>query len=171
MIDLSTSFFFVIVFKIPKFICISLICQNQVSSFTYDFKHLSISISMFSKNIMFFVMVTLTIIVPWVSSNVNVQYFISISWSFSNNWFKLNILLFIVWDIINITNKLMTVIFHLNQNRTFFFMEIFEWFANVTLPLIDLSSFINLFLSPYMWLLAPLSRYHMFFSFYLFIMD
>jgi hypothetical protein len=121
MIDLSTSFFYVIVFKIPKFICISLICQNQVSSFTYDFKHLSISISMFSKNILFFVMVTLTIIVPWVSSKVNVQYFISISWSFSNNWFKLNILLFIVWDIINITNKLMTVIFHLNQNRTFFF--------------------------------------------------
>jgi len=56
----------------------------------------------------------------------------------------------------------MTSIFQFYENYTSSFNETFEWSAKVTLHLIDSSSSINLSLSPYMWLLAPLSRYLMF---------
>jgi hypothetical protein len=63
--------FCIIIFKLSKFTCLSLICQSQVWYFTHVFRHLDTFISMFrKKNIMFFVMVTFAIIVLWVSSNV-----------------------------------------------------------------------------------------------------
>jgi hypothetical protein len=44
----------------------------------------------------------------------------------------------------------------------FSLMKTFEWSTKVTLPLIDSSSSMNLSLSLNIWLLAPLSRYHIF---------
>jgi hypothetical protein len=70
---------FIIIFKLSKFIYPSIICQSYVSFFTHAFKHLGTFVYMFSKNIMFFVMITFAIIALWVSSNVKVWSFILIS--------------------------------------------------------------------------------------------
>jgi len=90
-------FFCAIIFKLSELICPSLTCQNQVSSFTHAFKHLGISVSMFSKNILFFIMITFAIMASWVSSNAKVQSFILISQPFSNIYPKLNILLIYIY--------------------------------------------------------------------------
>jgi len=89
-------FFCAIIFKLSKFTCSNLICQSQVSSFTHAFRHLGTFISIFNKNIIFFVMATFAIISSLVSSNVKIWSFILITYLFSNNYPKLNILLFIV---------------------------------------------------------------------------
>ena len=66
------------------------------AKFHLSHMHLGMSVSIFSKNILFFVMATFAIISHLVSSNVKVRSFILISYLFSNNCPKLNMLLFTV---------------------------------------------------------------------------